>query len=321
MRALRNMARRFGVGAAIVNWRRFRQLGVRRQWEMVRSRRIYLDRIQQLEPLSCARNGLEVHMLVEKARVREALWAFRSLQVFAPDVWSLVVHDDGSLDSADECRFQEVAPGCRVIRRKVADEETNSYFKDKGLLRCRQMRDGLKFGLKLFDVLLFTKERSVLLLDSDVLFFRAPTELLTAVAKREDSRCHVYMQDVRDQYVMPPVEMETALGRPRVRAFNPGVALVPIGARDQAFQRFERYLEYPGFWKNGTVDYLSELTLWAMEMAHVEATSLPADYAIAPKAPPSADAVCCHYCGGVGPKYLFYVEGLPRVWKSLRHES
>jgi hypothetical protein len=120
------------------------------------------------------------------------------------------------------------------------------------------------------------------------------------------------MQDVQDAYSLDMREIERQLGRKCIEAFNPGIALVPAKTVD--FNRFELHLQHPGFWNpDGSGHYFAELTLWAMELSLANAHPLPRAYAIAPKVPGVNGFVCCHYCGGITPNYLFYTDGIPKI--------
>lgn len=309
-------ARKLRLGNRVLRIRQFFQLSLVEHRRLNRARRVYLPQILQAPPLPCAADGLEVHMLLQSKRLLEGMWCYYSFVRFLPGGGCLVVHDDGSLTDGDVRHLQTVFPGCRVIRRPEADAVLNDYFTKHELPNCRRLRDTLVFGLKLFDLALFARGKRVLMLDSDVIFFKAGLELIQAWQEAGQVGRTYYMLDITDAYSIDRRRIKQELGQECLVAFNPGAALIATGQVD--FKRLESHLAHQGFWNaNGTANYFAELTLWAMELARTNAQPLPRHYAIAPTSPGIDGLTCCHYCGGVRAAYLFYTDGLLKLWSQL----
>lgn len=309
---IRNAIRNLGLGRVLLRARQYFKLGFLGHFYVTKAKRKYLSKILRALPLESKEFALEVHMLLHHARLLEGMWAFYSLARFFPSGCKLVVHDDGSLQSADVAVLKKIFPSCFVIERAEADVFVNEHFKKNGLEKCRKMRDSLVFGLKLFDVALYAKSAQVLLLDSDVLTFKECAEIIKELQMPDTYRRTLYMEDVCNQYCLDPKEICRQLGQEHIIAFNPGIALVQAQRVD--FQRLEKHLEQPGFWNaDGSANYFAELTLWAMEMSLNNAQPLPKSYAIAPSQPGTKGMTCCHYCGGVNFIYLFYTDGIPQL--------
>ena len=306
---IRAFAKRLGVGRAVAIARRVLAADVATSAKRAYVRRHILPKIASLSPLP-AGGDFEVHMLLNGARLLEGVWALYSFFFFATVPGRIVIHDDGTLGSAGAALLVRLFPGSRVIGRRQADDIMNARLRALGLSRCQRLRESLVFGLKLFDPVFFAQSPRILLLDSDVLFYRMPTEVLASL---EGNAPPVFFPDNGDRYCLPAEAIASLLGLPPVRGFNPGVASIPVASIE--FQRMEQFLEDPAFWtKTGAANYFAELTLWAMEMTLAGAVPLSAGYQICAPVPADEAVISGHYCGGGYWAAKLYTEGVPFLW-------
>jgi hypothetical protein len=266
-----------------------------------------LPRILRARPIPAGDGELEVHMLLHHQRILEGIWALYSFAHFSETACQIFVHSDGSLTVADARRLHQVLPGVQVISRAESDQRVEPRLRELGLTKSLEFRDRLVFALKLFDPFFFGDRSSFILLDSDVLFFGHPTEVLVDLA---DPDC-LYSPDNGIRYCLSAETLQALLGKPCIASFNPGVVRTRRTVLDLAF--VEDCLKRAEFWGSGTrPHYYAELTLWAMQLTNAGARPLPASYAITP---PLDDPlpVSGHYCGGGYPATWFYSRGLPRL--------
>jgi hypothetical protein len=272
---------------------------------IARARTQLLPRILSAPPIPVRDGPLEVHMLLHHQRILEGIWALYSFAHFSRVGCQILVHSDGSLTDTDARHLQQVLPGVRMISRQEADQVVEPHLHELGLSRSIRFRRELVFGLKLFDPFFFGEQASFFLLDSDVLFFRRPAELLS------EEPTSLYSPDNGFRYCLGPEVMQALLGGPCIAGFNPGVVRTRRTVLDLAF--VEQCLERQEFWGSGTrPHYYAELTLWAMQLTIAGARPLPASYAITPPLD-GPIPVSGHYCGGGYPATWFYSQGLPRL--------
>lgn len=252
-------------------------------------------------------------MLLQHARIHEGLWALYGLAHFAERPLHFVVHDDGTLNTADRAKLDRVLPGARVVDRREADRVSAERFRREGLGRCQRLREELIFALKLFDPIFFLESEAFVLLDSDVLFVAPPAELFDDLEPGVGASS-LYSGDNGYRYCLEPSEIAALIGRPVIERFNPGVVRTRKDVIDLA--RIERYLQHPGFWHpDGSPDYYAELTLWAMELSLDGAAMLPSTYAICPDF--RVPFVSGHYCGSPYWASYYYADALPRVSRAI----
>ncbi len=312
---LRTSARKLGIGRAWTRIHQLRALTLKGVIAKNLNRHRYLKRILEAQPIPSVGGAIEVHMLLNHPRIYEGLWSLYSFAYFHGQSCCIVVHDDGTLTESDTAALDALFPGCQIINRNLADSVVLAFFQKKGLDRCARLRDTLVFALKLFDPFFFLQSHDLIILDSDVLFFSQPVELLAdgdGWAQDNARTPNLYSCDNGYRYCLTPNELATLLGKECIGRFNPGVIRVRNGILD--LRRIEEYLQHPGFWKeSGQGNYYAELTLWAMELTLAGAEPLPDTYAICPNPTYHPNAVSGHYCGGGYWASLFYSWGLPRL--------
>ena len=302
------LARRLGIGKFLLRTRALGYMRPSDQLQVFLAKKRYLGNVFALPPVACG-DEVECHMLLHHARVREGAWCLYSFAYFSGKRCRFVIHDDGSLAEEDCSVLSRLFPGIQIISREKADLKVTTYLKSHGYSESIRFRDTLVFGLKLYDPFLFLTDDSFVLLDSDVLFYSEPTEVLEALKVAVPK----YSVDNGYRYVLPKETMRSALGRECIHQFNPGV--VAAHKRVLDFAKTERWLMRPEFWASDGVKghYYGELTLWAMNMSLAGALPLSEKYAICPPFPGDMKTVSGHYCGGGYWASLFYSRGIPYI--------
>lgn len=310
---MRTVVRKSGAGRFYTREiRPLRQRGLWKTWVVHTRKKHYLQALLLADPIESRPDGLEAHMLLSHARLTAGLWAFYSLARQSQRALSIVVHDDGSLTAHDVKCFARVFPNFKLITRDESDRRLANVFATQGLPRCAQLRRSLVFGLKLFDPMIFAEQHRLIILDSDVLFFSCPSEIIDYLSFDDAVLPPRYSPDVRDQYCLNDEEMREVLGQPCIARFNPGVMCASVDTL--VLPRIESYLGHPKFWlPGGAANYYAELTIWAMELTHQKAIMLSDDYALVPTDFKQTGLVSGHYCGGVSSDNLYYFQALPHV--------
>ena len=142
----------------------------------------------------------------------------------------------------------------------------------------------------------------MLLLDSDVLFFREPTKLLRAI---EDPGygLNTVNRDIASAYTVDPAEVKRQMGINFIERFNTGLGL--IQKESLRLDWIEEFLGLPGileghFWR-------IEQTLYALCSSRFGVELLPETYDIRLSGGIN-NSSCRHYVGAI--RHLFYKEGI-----------
>ena len=256
---------------------------------------------------------VSIHMLVDREHVPDAIASLKSFYRFAPEPYPVTIHDDGSFGAREHQLLGSHLPGVRIVRRALADEVVIAELARRGLERCRALRQsGHVLALKLFDIPLYAGDAKLLLLDSDVLFFERPEELLAALARPASAWEDRYNEDAGDGfYTFDVEEVERRTNVRLVRRFNSGLTCLQ---RDAAsWEHFERWLSLPTLPDRG---WFLEQTLTAMESSRRGARALPPEYDVhCRQARRGGRTVSGHYCGTS--RRLFYPNFVRRVAPAL----
>jgi hypothetical protein len=295
--------------------------GLFRYWRRGGPRSVYgyltEDRIFRLircYPLTYQQDPQEVHVLVGHSRIPMLLWMITSLIVASKTRWSFVVHDDGTLRDADEALLATNLPGCRVIRAAKADTTMHEVLQDFPLLASYRTRH--VFGKRLTDFAHFARSKSVVSIDSDILFFRDPTMFLGREALQPNRS--VFLCDVKDTSLISPDVFAAKTGRELATPVNAGMFAIPKNFMD--LHSMENIMSNFSL-MDGTRDswFIEQTVLGALASLKGSVSLLPADYVQSLEETSRGDAVMRHYVGQV--RHLFYSEGLPSVAKMLRRAT
>lgn len=217
----------------------FRALGARRASQLAAARHRVLPQIATFETLDTRGGDIAVHMLLNHPRIFEGLWALYSF--FAPANASarIVIHDGGTLTDPDISLIRHLFPRARLIRRQETDAHVPPALRNRKLERCLKFHERSSFALKVLDLPLLSESPELVLLDSDILFFHTPRELL------DPHSVSLYMQDVQTLYCASPSSPYAATGLSPVDRVNSGSIRVSLSAL--SLETLERCLAIASF--------------------------------------------------------------------------
>lgn len=175
--------RRIVYGA--MPWKVSQQLAKHR---LAAARAVWDRAIAWTPPMPCRPAAdFEVHSLLGTRHVGMCLWAVKSFMAGTGQPHAVVLHDDGTLTARDVAKLHAHLPGVRVILRSEADRLVEPHLARHPHLRAYRFatlgrtdwgRRMSVFSLKLLDFTLLGTARKILALDTDVLFFRRPQEII-----------------------------------------------------------------------------------------------------------------------------------------------
>lgn len=223
-RALRRVQSE-GAGRAFRRWR---------QW----------NQILGTAPVHMAAPGdapVEVHLLCHRGDHLCAIWALKTLYRTSGVRWPAVVHIQGPATATMMRRFRDHVPDARLIVQDEADARVLDLLAD----RCPRLvaaRQQSPFMMKLIDPVLLGNAERIVILDSDVLFFRAPRELCAHV-EQAPADTWLFQRDPSSTYNVSEADAASAFGIRMPERVNSGLAVVPRSLVD--LDLCERLLEHP----------------------------------------------------------------------------
>lgn len=242
----------------------------------------------------------EIHVLTCKSDWINLMWGLKSFYWASGRRYALCVHEDGSLEAEARDAFARHFPDGRLVRRKEADARAAAQWQH--LPRLSAFRHKHPLSLKVTDFVAFLEAERMLAFDSDLLFFREPTELLRRIEDAGYTQ-NSFNEDVASAYAITPETALSAAGIGLIQRFNSGLGLVQPGSITPGL--LEELLAIPGlldghFW-------LIEQTLFALCSCRHGVELLPPEYALSLQ-PGLEGRPMRHYVGAI--RHLMYGEGM-----------
>jgi hypothetical protein len=245
-----------------------------------------------------------VHILTGKRDWIYAAWMLASFFHATGRNWTVVVHDDGTLEQAAGDALARLFGGLRIHWRRDADRAVEEALARHP--RCLAYRRALPLGMKCFDIPLLAESPRFLVLDSDLLFFERPDAIL-AWTERGDDSCW-FNEDVAEANLIKPESCERELGFRLWPRVNSGLCLLHKSIFD--LDSMERWLSVPEVAEGHP--WRAEQTLFALAASrHGKGGLLPPSYEVSLGRDARPGVVARHYVGAVRDR--FFAEGLRRL--------
>ena len=245
-----------------------------------------------------------VHVLTGEKDWQLCAWMLASWFTFSEQTWRVVIHDDGTLSPSAKKTLGSIFKTARVIARADADLAMDKILRP--LPFCHDYRAKHPLAQKIFDIPHFCDSERFIILDSDLLFYRYPSEIMQWVTGTTND-CW-FNEDVAESSLITPQAAWEDLGVKLWPRVNSGLCLMQKSAIDLEF--CERALGETSIMQGNT--WRIEQTLMALcASRQVRGGLLPKTYEVSLSKDASSDAIMRHYVGAVRDR--FYAEGLARL--------
>jgi hypothetical protein len=247
-----------------------------------------------------------VCMLTGEKDLRCALWTLASWFHFTQRNWRVIVHDDGSLRCDQVAMLKRLWPDIVIRWRSEADDTMQSVMEHFPSARC--YRGSHVLALKAFDIPLLSASGPFILLDSDLLFFSEPREILDWVDARDGS-CW-FNEDVAEANCLTDADIFRKYGFHLWPRVNSGLCLLQPSALNLG--EMDRWLDENQALQNSEALWRVEQTLLAMAASKAgKGGLLPRSYEVSLDRRASRDCVMRHYVGAV--REHFFGEGIAKL--------
>ncbi len=232
---------------------------------------------------------LRLWIVTSRADVTMALWCLKSLLYYSGEAWAVTLADSGNLTLAQKQALEHHFPGIRILSREALDEASAAALRSYPVSTWLRHVRNYPPSLKLFDPLFHMSAGPFLLVDSDILFFRKPDELIDILKQPTDSTKKFFFN----------MEMQGTI--------NSGLGVIV----PELFKvtDIERILS--GMTKGQLRGWTTEQDVYTA-LASGRYEGLPPDYAVQPvDASTHARLATCHYIGVC--RHRFFEQGIRRL--------
>ena len=246
----------------------------------------------------------EVHALTSRRHWLYLMWALKSFYAKTGRKYALCIHDDGTLPPKAFAAFRAHFPDARVIPRSEADVLMAGEL--AGYPMVRAFREQNRFAQKMTDYVAYLRSGRMLMLDSDILVFSEPVELL----RRIEDPAYVKNTFNADGWCTLTVTKEAvraAHGVELVEKINAGLGLVQAAAVNYALM--EKCLKTPTMPEVG--HYVIEQDLQALISSIHGVELLPDEYTVDCSNRPTGNRPLRHYTSPI--RHRMFSEGMRRL--------
>ncbi|MCX7396125.1 MAG: hypothetical protein NT138_00430 [Planctomycetales bacterium] len=292
------------IGRLILKFRQKFQHGLRTAW----FRDVLRPRILKTDPIEADdRSVCEIHVMTSDSDWLNLIWTLKSFYQGSGRRYALCLHDDGTLSATARETLQSHFPMARIVSRSQADAEVLPTL--ISFPKCGEFRRSNLLAPKVFDFRHYLKADRMLLLDSDVLFFTEPLELLRRLETPE-YRLNCVNGDIKSAYTVTPELARQHCDVRLIERFNSGLGV--IHRESLNLDWIEEFLAIPGIIGNF---WLIEQTLYALCSSRFGVELLPAEYDVFLKGE-ADDRPSRHYVGAI--RHLMYKEGMRKLVVDMR---
>jgi hypothetical protein len=253
--------------------------------------------------------AVPLHILVGDEQFKMSLWMLISFFQATRKNWKVYLYDDGTLKSDAKDRLRRLGILAEVIDKKLALTQAERHLAEFPI--CMQVFRNNILATKFFGPLMFDDSQKYLVLDSDLLFFREPLEILNWAHSDADEL--YFNKDVKDWSQVDQATCLERLGFELWPKVNSGLCCISRSAID--LHDTERFLSDNGLYQKSD-PWMLEQTLFALHASKNNLGGLlPDTYEISLGADSSAHCIARHYVGKVRDR--FYTEGCKRVQREV----
>lgn len=253
-------------------------------------------------------NDFSLHMLCQEEDVVMAEWALRSFLKYSELCPKIIIHDDGTMSKDSVRILEDRFSNLKVLLKSEAVKmlEARDDFKQKREFSV----SGHNIVMQLIDIFLLSDTSKVMLMDSDILFFNKPQEIINFINGQTDCDALVSKQPgsydlmINDDYNNKYHIYERQAG-----FMNSGMIIF-----NKASISLDRFYEFFDNTKKNYGDYFLGMSGWGCLISQINYKFLPEEKYIL-KGRPTKDTIMKHFTGPR--RYEFYAYGIDKFRKKL----
>lgn len=230
-----------------------------------------------LPPVKSYEDGLPIYFLTGKKYLYQTLFCIQSLNQVSPEKFKFYIVDDGSFQKHDFILIQKMLPNCVIYDKSTIEKKLCEILPLENFPYLNYKRKVYPHIKKITDIHIFSENEWKLVLDSDMLFWKNPIDIIEWLKSPQNP---LYMLDCQESYGYTKKLMESLIQEKIQPLINVGV----IGMASQSinWNNLEKWcinLE-----KAEQTTYFLEQALSAMLIGSKESTILNTNnYVVNPK--------------------------------------
>ncbi len=251
----------------------------------------------------------EIHMIVCAKDVLDAIWTVKSFFFYSGLRPCVYIHEDGSFTEKHRSLFAEHFGGIKIITAAESDTRMKKFLTRYPVTYSYRQKPSFYCARKLLDVLNYGSAQQLLILDSDVLFFQKPTELLSCVQKQKSC----FNSDYKSAYALSARSFFESIEKPILESVNAGLVLIDRKFHISQLPVIESYFSFVSGLPQPRDINRHEQSIYALLLSLADAQRLSAMYQIS-SAQITSQTISHHFVND-GSRAFFYSRGLRQLRK------
>ena len=158
---------------------------------------VYRKKILYSKPIVCDKDSkIELHILTCKEDLLNTLWSLKTFYYYSELRPRLIIHDDGTLTNNEINIYFKHFVNHKLIKRKEADIALRKYLRNYKFSQKYRFDNHKVHSIKLLDSLLCSETKQIMIHDSDILFFKKPSQIISCIKNKRG----FFMSDYKNSY-------------------------------------------------------------------------------------------------------------------------
>ena len=246
------------------------------------------------------------HMLCQEEDVFMAEWAISSFLKYSGLCPKIIIHDDGSMTKNSIRRLESRFSNLKVLLRSEALKMLEAH---QGFNKIRDFNiKGHNIVIQLIDIFLLSDTPKVMLMDSDILFFKKPQEIINFINEQTGWDALVSKQPgTYDLMINNDYADKHQIYERQAGFMNSGMILFKKASISEV-----KFYEFFNNTKKSYEDYFLGMSGWGCLISQLNYKFLPEDKYIL-KGRPTQNTIMKHFTGPR--RYEFFAYGIEKSRK------
>lgn len=231
-----------------------------------------------------------------KRDFRMLIFAIYSLTFFSKKRFNFIILDDGTLTKHHINYIRKKIIGCQIYSHSTYVNEIARRFGKKSLFYAERYNP---FVIKKMGAMLFSKAEKICFMDSDIVFFQQPIELLDIL---DDKKVEFsFIEDEKRSYIFSDVEIQHYMHLKQIDRVNSGLLIINRNLLDtNLLHDFLKLFYSIGFGRYPFIQQYFAIIAGRLNKSKIR--KLPNSYLVSTKNE-YIKVICRHYVTGVRSRY------------------
>lgn len=254
---------------------------------------------EKLKPVHSYQDGLQIYFLTGEKYLYQTLFCIASLTKHSEEKFNFILIDDGTFNEPLLETINRLLPNATIYLNSDIEANLSKLLPEQQFKKLRNKRSTYPHIRKLTDIHTLNRQEWKLVLDSDMLFYKNPEEIINWL---KTPKTPIHMVDCEESYGYSSNLMETLAGAEIPELLNVGV--IGLNSNTIDWNNIENWISI--LEKEEGETYFLEQAISAMIVAKENSIALsPIKYVVNPVEDNKMSPACLHHYVSTSKKKYF----------------